>query len=120
MNGHILSGLSLLTCYLSQIGQNEEAMLIQATPYADVRHHSSILIECLSRLSVRSPKAVANAFLAMLTRTVPSFRDENIVSIVNNLYSSGLKDEADTVANIYAMKGYEFLRTAYSKNNPGR
>jgi len=119
-NAHILSGLSLLTCYLSEIGQSEEAMLIQAAPYADVRHHSSILVESLSRLSVRSPKAVANTFLTMLARTVPSFREENIVSIVNSLYSSGLKNEANKIVNIYAKKGYEFLRAAYSKNNPGR
>jgi hypothetical protein len=56
----------------------------------------------------------------MLARTVPSFREENIVSIVNSLYSSGLKNEANKIVNIYAKKGYEFLRAAYSKNNPGR
>jgi hypothetical protein len=56
----------------------------------------------------------------MLTRTVPSFQEEDIVSIVNSLYSHGLKDEANRIANIYTMKGYEFLRAVYSKNNPGR
>lgn len=119
-NARTLSDLLQLTCYLSEIGQGEEAMVIQAAPYADFGHHSSFFIEYLSALSARSPKAVANVFLAMLTRTVPSFQEEDIVSIVNSLYSHGLKDEANRIANIYAMKGYEFLRAVYSKNNPGR
>lgn len=118
-NARILSDLLQLTCYLSEMGQDEEAMLIQAAPYADVGHHSSFFIEYLSALSAQSPKAVANVFLAMLTKTVPSFQEEDIVSIVNSLYSNGLKDEANKIANIYTMKGYEFLRAVYSKNNLG-
>jgi hypothetical protein len=119
-NARILSGLTQLTCYLPEMGQGEEAMVIQAAPYADVGHHSSFFIEYLSRLSARTPKAVANIFLAMLTKTVPSFEEEHIVSIVNSLYSGGLKDEANKIANIYAMKGYGFLRAVYSENNPDR
>ena len=119
-NARILSDLLQLTCYLSEIGQGEEAMVIQAAPYADIGHHSSFFIEYLSALSAHSPKAVANVYLAMLLRTAPSFQEEDIVTIVNNLYSHGLKDEANRIANIYAEKGYEFLRAAYNKNNPGR
>ena len=119
-NARTLSGLLQLTCYLSEMGQDEEAMVIQAAPYADVGHHSSFFIEYLSTLSAQSPKAVAKVFLAMLTRTVPSFQEEDIVSIVNSLYSHGLKDEANRIANIYTMKGYEFLRAVYSENNPDR
>jgi hypothetical protein len=119
-NARILSDLLQLTCYLSEMGQDEEAMVTQAAPYADLRYHSSFFIEYLNALSVQFPKAVANVFLAMLTRVVPSFQEEDIVSIVNNLYSRGLKDEANKIANIYTMKGYEFLRAVYSKNNPDR
>lgn len=119
-NARTLSGLLQLTCYLSEMGQDEEAIVTQAAPYADVGHHSSFFIEYLSGLSGQSPKAVANIFLEMLTRTVPSFPEEDIISIVDNLYSHGLKDEANKIANIYTRKGYEFLRAVYSKNNPGR
>ncbi|MEO7862003.1 MAG: hypothetical protein ABIU05_16530 [Nitrospirales bacterium] len=119
-NASILSGLTQLTCYLSDMGQGEEAMVIQAAPYADVGYHSSFFIECLSSLSARFPKPVANVFLAMLTKTVPNFEENNIVSIVKNLYSAGLKVEANEIANIYAKRGYEFLRAIYSKNNSDR
>ena len=119
-NAQILSALLQLTCYLSEMGQDEEAMVIQAAPYADVGHHSSFFIEYLNDLSAQFPKAVANIFLAMLTRSVPTFREEHIVSIVKNLYSHDLKIEANDIVNIYEMKGHTFLRTLYSKNNPGR
>ncbi len=56
--------------------------------------------------SARFPKAVANVYLAMLTRSAPTFQEENIVSIVNNLYSHDLKVEANKIVNIYEMKGY--------------
>jgi hypothetical protein len=102
------------------MGQGEEAMVIQAAPYADVGHHSSFFIEYLSSLSARFPKPVANVFLAMLTKTVPSFQEEHIVSIVDNLYSAGLKDDANAIVNIYVMRGYAFLRAVYSKNNSDR
>jgi hypothetical protein len=119
-NARILSSLTQLTCYLSEMGQGEEAMVSQAAPYADVGYHSSFFIEYLSRLSARFPKPVANVFLAMLTKAVPSFEEKNIVSIVDNLYSAGLKVEANEIANIYAKRGYEFLRAVYGKNNPDR
>lgn len=119
-NARVLSDLLQLTCYLSEMGQGEEAMVIQAAPYADVGHHSSFFIEYLSSLSARFPKPVANVFLAMLTKTVPSFQEEHIVSIVDNLYSAGLKDDANAIVNIYVMRGYAFLRAVYSKNNSDR
>jgi hypothetical protein len=57
-NARTLSGLLQLTCYLSEMGQDEETMVIQAAPYADVGHHSSFFIEYLStslrKLSRRS------------------------------------------------------------------
>ncbi len=119
-NTRILSDLLQLTCYLSEMGQDEEAMVIQAAPYADVGHHSSFFLEYLNSLSARFPKAVANVYLAMLTRSAPTFQEENIVSIVNNLYSHDLKVEANKIVNIYEMKGYNFLRALHIKNNAGR
>lgn len=119
-NARILSSLTQLTCYVSEMGPGEEAIVIQAAPYADVGYHSSFFIEYLSSLSMRFPKRIANVFLAMLTKTVPSFEEKNIVSIVDDLYSAGLKVEANEIVNIYARRGYEFLRTIYSKNNPDR
>lgn len=116
-NEDILSELTLLTCYLSEIGPDEKAMLIQAAPYTDRRHHSSFFMEYLDNLSGRSSKAVADVFRAMLTGTVPTFEEESVVSIVTNLYKGGLKAEANEIVNQYAMHGFEFLRPLYEKCN---
>jgi len=119
-NADILSDLTLLTYYLPEIGQDEEGIMIQAAPYTDVRHHSSFFLEYLDKLAARFPRAVAKVFIAMLTRTVPTFQEENVVSVVTQLYNGGLKTEANEIVNIYAMNSHEFLRPTYSKYNPGR
>ncbi len=115
-NAAILSYLCLLASYLSQVGQEEESWLVQAAPYVDVNHNSSFFIEYLEGLVEEFPKAVAKAYLAMLTKALPTFEEENICSIVGKLYSRGLKEEANHIVNNYAKKGYEFLREVYEKN----
>lgn len=115
----ILSGLCNLTVFLTEINSvNFEWLKISAL-YADVSFYSSFFIEYLDRLKdkVESPKYIGEIFLKMLEGSTPDFRTENIQSIVEFLYQSNNKGEADKICNIYGSRGYEFLRSLYDQYN---
>ena len=54
----------------------------------------------------------------MLSKSTPTFREENIKSIVEKIYQFGDKNKANKICNIYGSGGYEFLRPLYEKYNP--
>lgn len=116
-NRTVLSDLCLLAYYLTEIGDDEKARLIQAAPYADVQHHSSFFLEYLDRLADQFPAAVAEAYCAMLTKTIPTYQEKSILSIVEKLYSKGLKQQANEIANNYAKSSVYLLKDLYQKYN---
>ena len=109
-NAPLLSDLCLLAAYVSEIGQQEEVLLLQAAPYADVKHHSSFFIEYLDGLVVAFPRAVSQTYLAMLKKALPTFDAKNIRSLVEKLYAANLKHEANEIVNVYAKNNNELIR----------
>jgi hypothetical protein len=53
----------------------------------------------------------------MLEKITPDHDKKHIRSIIEFLYNSGGQENADKICNIYGLRGYEFLRDIYEKNN---
>ena len=114
--GRLLSDLVLLCAFLDRIGPEHKILLLQAAPYADEKHHSSLLLEHLDALSNTSPAEVGEVYLGLLEKSVPTYDPDHIRSIVGKLYGAGLRGIADQIADRYALKGSELLRDVYESN----
>ncbi|OGW88458.1 MAG: hypothetical protein A3E74_03315 [Omnitrophica bacterium RIFCSPHIGHO2_12_FULL_44_12] len=113
----ILSDLNQLTVFLDKIDAESKTWLLQSTPYVEKRYHASFFLEYLDALADVSPKEVGEIFVAMLESTIPIFKEENISSIVQKLYSHKQKELANQICDKYGRAGHEFLRPIYEKYN---
>ena len=109
----VLSDLNLLAVFLKEITPESKEWLLQCVPYVEYRYHSTFLLEYLDRLADVSPQDVGEVCLAMLKNTIPTFKEENIKSIVTKLYKSGKNGLADQICDRYGRAGHEFLREIY-------
>lgn len=117
----ILSDLSQLTVFLSQIDSKNYNWLLLSAAYLDF-HSSLFIFEYLNKLKEKgeSVKYIGKIILKILENSTPGFRQEDIKSIVEFLYKSGHKKqkrEADKICNIYGSRGFEFLRDLWEKYN---
>lgn len=120
-NKTILSDINLLTIFLDLSTNEQKNWLFQSAPFVEERYHSSFFLEYLDKLADSNPKAVGEIFLALLNKVVPSFKDENIRSIVEKIYKAGLKNEiANPICDKYARSGFEFLTDIYKKYNDSK
>jgi len=115
--GRLLSNLVLLTAFLDRLTDQTKDLLLQAAPYADESHHSSLFLEELARLAQVSPADVGEVFLALLTRALPTYDPKDVREIVAALYRSGSRDTANRIADLYARKQFDLLRDLYDQNN---
>jgi len=53
----------------------------------------------------------------MLINNTPDFDQIYIQSIIEFLFKEGNRDTARKICNIYAQRGYEFIRDIYNNNN---
>ena len=114
----ILSSIGKLTIFLPHINEEYSQWLLLVAPFANEDYHSSLIIEYLDKFDdPESIGYVGKIFLKMLAHFITDFRQENIRSIVEKLYTNKFKEDADSICNIYGMKGYEFLRDLYEKYN---
>ncbi|MFQ3675017.1 MAG: hypothetical protein SNJ64_00545 [Endomicrobiia bacterium] len=115
----ILSELCKLTVFLPEITDKNFEWLKTSARYVDIGFHSSIFIEYLNELKDKgqSVNFIGKVYLEMLKNSTPDFREEDIIEIVEFLYSRNKKEEADEICNIYGSRGLEFLRMLYEKNN---
>ena len=58
---------------------------------------------------------LGDIFLKILEKSTPMFRQEDIVSIVEFLYTEKKKEKANEICNTYAVRGYNFLDGLYRK-----
>ena len=116
-NARLLSDLTLLAAILTDISEEAKTLLLQAAPYVDEKHHSSLLLEHLDMLANNSPAPVGEIFLALLATTTPTYDESNIHSIVEKLYQHGFEALANQICDRYAIKGLEILRDLYDRYN---
>ena len=60
---------------------------------------------------------LGDIFFKILEKNTPTFRQEDIVSIVEFLYTKKKKTEADHICNTYAERGKDFLKSIYENHN---
>jgi len=104
--------------FLNKISNENKDWLLQSAPYVDEAHHSSFFLEYLDRLVDQSAEQVADVYLKMLTRTTPTYNENEVRSIVEKLYQKGLTNKANDICNEYARRGLpELLRDTYDRYN---
>jgi len=114
----ILSELSKLTLFLSEIG-SENCKWLELSAQHITNIDISFFIEYLNGIKDKenSVDYLGDIFLKILEESTPTFRQEDIVLIVEFLYVKNKKTEADKICNIYAERGYNFLKDMYVKYN---
>lgn len=112
----ILSELSMLTVFLSKIDSKNCEWLKFSALYA-TNINISFFIEYLNILKDKgnSVDYLGNIFLKILEKNTPTFRQEDIVSIVEFLYTEKKKEQANEICNTYAERGHNFLEDVYRK-----
>ncbi|HAW49991.1 TPA: hypothetical protein DCX16_03465 [bacterium] len=118
----ILSTLTKLTVFLPEINSENFNWLIISAPYADLNFDSSFFIEYLNQLKDEGDVKeirdyIGKIFLEILEGLTPDFREEDIQSIVEFLYKSKNKEDANKICDIYGRRGHEFLRQLYEQYN---
>jgi hypothetical protein len=113
----ILSYLSKLTVFLSEIDSENSNWLIASARYVHLDFNSPFFIEYLDNLKNKdTSKYVGEIYLKILDGFTPDYDQKHIYSIVEFLYQSGEKENADKICNIYGSRGLYFLRDLYEKN----
>jgi hypothetical protein len=114
----LLSDFSRLTVLLERIDSESSQWLMFSAPFAGDEHNSAFFLEYLDKFNDQeSIKHISKIFVEMLTTYTPWYKEENIISIVEKIYNSGNKSDADKICNIYGSRGHEFLRPIYEKYN---
>jgi hypothetical protein len=117
-NMPILSDLNVLAALLDSVDDTRLKWLLMSAPYVEIKYHSSLFLEYLERLASSSPGAVAQIIIKMMTKATPTYNAEHIRSTVTKLYDAGLTDEADSICNEYAKRGYaDLLREIYERHH---
>ena len=105
---HILSSASRLSLFLPKISAEYYEWLKLSAPYVNERFNAHFFIEYLDQLKDRGDTAnnanyIGDIYLRMLDKNTPDYEQENIRSIVEFLYDTGVIDKASTICNIYEL-----------------
>lgn len=113
----ILSELSKLTVFLYEINTENDEWLKKSALFVENNYNSAFFIEYLNLLKNKgnSVNYLEDIFFKILEKSTPTFSQEDIVSIVEFLYTEKKKTEADHICNTYAERGYNFLEGVYRK-----
>jgi hypothetical protein len=118
----LLSDLSKLTIFLSEISTDNLAWLMLSARYVHEHFNAPFFIESLDHLKDKGDKAetserIGTVYLRMLEYVTPDFDEEHIKSIISFLYEAGAKKMADKICNTYGEREHEFLRGLFEKYN---
>jgi len=109
------SALSQLAVFVHELTPSAVEVLVEAAPYAQVRHHGYMLVENLARLANQYPKEVAVIFRAAISGFLPDYRKEDVIGCVNQLAEAGEVEEAEGICNAYAERGSTLLKQTYEE-----
>ena len=118
-----LCKMAELTLLLDRIDKKTEKWLMLSAPHIDKHHNSMFFMEYLTEFKDKeSIKRIGKIFLKVLEGTTPSFKQEDIQSIVKRLYELGKKDpdvkrDADDICIAYGKQEIYFLRDVWEKHN---
>ena len=113
----VLSRLSGWVALVDRIDAEVLKWLKMSTQYIRGLTDSAFFVEELLPHATKTPTEVGEIYLGMLTHNVYPYHDqEHIQEIVRVLYSTGHKEIADRICNLYGKAGFDFLRSLYDEN----
>ena len=113
----VLSRLSVWVIFIDKIDGEVLEWLKMSTQYIRGFTDSTFFVEGLLKHVHEMPAEVGEIYLGMLTHDVYPYHDqEHIQEIIRVLYSTGHKEGADQICNLYGEAGFDFLRSLYDEN----
>ena len=113
----VLSRLSGWVALIDTIDAEVLKWLKKSTQYIRDFRDSVFFVEDLLPHATKTPAKVADIYLGMLTHNIYPYHDqEHIQEIIRVLYSTGYKEVADQICNLYGEAGFDFLRSLYDEN----
>ena len=113
----VLSRLSGWVALVDEIDAEVMEWLKMSTQYITGLSDSAFFVEDLLPHVTKTPAEVGEIYLGMLTHDIYPYHDqEQIHQIVRVLYSTGHKDIADRIGNLYCEAGFDFLKSLYDEN----
>ena len=106
----IFSTLSKWFVFVEKIDDTNIEWLKRSGQWTEINYNSYFLIEQLLRLVEQNAKYVGNIYLEMLHHNIyPTYKEENIIAIVEKLFKLGEVAQAREICNKYATEGAYFL-----------
>lgn len=90
------------------------------SPLENEKHDSEMgyLIGYLSKFKdEESIMRAGEIYLKLIKNNTPTYKQEDIVTIVDKLYDKKYKDCADEICNTYGRRDYHFLKSLWDVNN---
>ena len=116
--GEVLSRLSGWVALVDKIDAEVLKWLKLSTQHIRGLTDSAFFVEGLLPHATRTPAEVGDIYLELLTHNIYPYHDqEHIQGIVRALYSTGHKEVADRICNLYGEAGFDFLRSLYDENH---
>ncbi len=117
---NILSYLTKLTIFLPKIDEENFNWLKLSLKHCNINYDSTLFIEYLDKLkdkgdSKETSKYIGEIFLIIPNSFISDYEQKHIHSIINFLFETNNKETASKICNLYAKRGYEFLRDIYDK-----
>jgi len=114
----VISKLHLWVGIVPVIDEGVKKWVKLTAKYVGVDWNDDMLVEYLSRHVEKTPDYVGEIYIEMLNAgTYPDHKKEDVIKIVESLYTSGKKEHADTICNMYGEAGLYFLGDTYKKYN---
>jgi hypothetical protein len=97
--GLLLSRLSLLATYMTELGAREERLLQAVSPYVHTDHGTYEFVSDLLRLAPKNPRVVAQIFESMLGAHIPDYDyQDKLVSLLELLAKLGQRERVLVVS----------------------
>ena len=116
-----LGRLAELTILLPELDKEAEKLLSLSAPHVECHREAPFFIEYLTKFQKKEELVRAGKiYLSMLKSTTPTFRQEDIQTIVRRMYEtkdSKVKKDADEICNTYGRRGIHFLKDLFFEFN---
>ena len=112
----IFSTLSKWFVFVDDIDESNIEWLKKSAIFTEINYNSYFILEQLLRMVENNAKNVGEVFLVMLDNGVPpTYKEEDIVAIVQKLFELGEAIQAREICNKYASEGVYFLNEVNKK-----
>jgi len=115
-DGQLLaSKLCLWVVFIEDLNEETVEWLSAIAPYAGKDYNADTFLQGLAKLSIKSPFEAANIWQLMLTKYSPTYADEAIRILFENLIKAGVEGQriAKKIADLYLKNGASGIVNIY-------